>query len=106
MSIKKIIIFCAALGLAVSANAARQRHNAQNNKEPAQATMVASQPVDINTADEAALEQIKGIGPKKAAAIVAYRNEHGRFQSVEDLTNVKGIGEKRLAKIKSYVVVK
>ncbi|MBF6592273.1 MAG: helix-hairpin-helix domain-containing protein, partial [Ktedonobacterales bacterium] len=54
-------------------------------------------PVDINTADAQTLAQaIKGIGPQKAAAIVTYREQHGPFKSVDDLTQVKGIGQKTI----------
>ncbi|MEN8204992.1 MAG: ComEA family DNA-binding protein [Pseudomonadota bacterium] len=50
-------------------------------------------PVDINTADAATLASaINGVGEKKAATIVAYREMHGPFTHVEDLSNVKGIG--------------
>lgn len=53
--------------------------------------------VNINKADAAALvENLKGIGPKKAAAIVAYRKAHGAFGSIDELLKVKGIGEKLL----------
>ena len=48
--------------------------------------------VDINTASQADLEAIKGLGPVKAKAIIEYRNKHGMFKSVEELANVKGIG--------------
>ncbi len=51
--------------------------------------------VDINTADaETIAAVIKGVGPNKAAAIVAYREEHGPFKSIHELTAVKGIGQK------------
>jgi competence protein ComEA len=53
---------------------------------------VANDPVDINTADAKTLETLNGIGPAKAAAIVAYREQNGPFATVEDLANVKGIG--------------
>ena len=54
---------------------------------------VNAEPVDINTADAATLAgAIKGVGEKKAATIVAYRETHGPFARVEDLSNVKGIG--------------
>jgi competence protein ComEA len=56
-------------------------------------------PVDINTADAQTLSKaIKGIGIKKAEAIVAYRKEHGAFKSVDDLAKVKGIGKGTVAK--------
>ena len=47
--------------------------------------------IDINTADEALLMQLPGVGPVRAAAILAYRAEHGAFQTVADLDKVSGI---------------
>lgn len=61
--------------------------------------------ININTADTRELIKLSGIGEVKAAAIVAYREEHGAFSSVEELLNVKGIGEKTLEKIRGYVTV-
>ena len=53
----------------------------------------ASEPVDINTANAATLsETIKGVGLKKAWAIVAYRSEHGPFKSIDELRRINGIG--------------
>lgn len=55
--------------------------------------------VDINTADANTLATaIVGIGPAKAEAIVAYRNEHGPFKAIDDLALVKGIGSATIAK--------
>jgi competence protein ComEA len=52
-------------------------------------------PVDINTADAPTLaKELKGIGPAKAQAIVAWRKEHGPFKSPDDLSLVKGIAQK------------
>ncbi|WP_341327337.1 helix-hairpin-helix domain-containing protein [Methylotuvimicrobium sp. KM2] len=52
-------------------------------------------PVNINNADAQTIsEALKGIGLKKAEAIVQYRTENGDFKSVEELANVSGIGEK------------
>ena len=52
-----------------------------------------AEPVDVNHADAATLSSaLKGIGPSKAAAIVAYRDQNGPFRSLEDLANVQGIG--------------
>ncbi|AMX82833.1 competence protein ComEA [Geobacillus subterraneus] len=61
--------------------------------------------VAVNTATEEELMQIPGIGPTKAKAIIAYRDEHGPFQRVEDLLKVSGIGEKTLEKLKPYLLV-
>lgn len=47
--------------------------------------------LDINTADAAALTALPGIGPAKAAAIVAYREENGPFATLQDLDKVEGI---------------
>lgn len=63
-------------------------------------------PVDINTADAEQLsESLQGVGPAKAAAIVAYREQHGPFKSPQDLTNVKGIGESLLEKNQGLITV-
>lgn len=70
----------------------------------AASTQQQTQSVNINTADAATLAgTLKGVGLKKAEAIVAYRDEHGPFKSVDDLVNVKGIGEKSLEQFRSYV---
>lgn len=49
--------------------------------------------VNINSADVETLAQLDGIGPKKAQAIVEWREQHGDFASVNQLVEVKGIGE-------------
>ena len=59
--------------------------------------------VNINTATLEELQTIKGIGKKKAEAILQYRKEHGVFRTKEDLLQVKGIGKKALEAIESQV---
>ena len=54
--------------------------------------------ININTADEAQLTSLKGIGPTKAKAITQYRQAHGPFKTVDDLKHVSGIGDKTLGK--------
>ncbi|NEM89831.1 hypothetical protein G3T37_00490 [Galbitalea soli] len=61
--------------------------------------------VNLNTADEATLETLDGVGPALAARILQYRAAHGRFASVDELTNVTGIGDKKFAAIKPRVTV-
>jgi len=61
--------------------------------------------LNINVADAAALEALPGVGPALAQRIVAYREAHGPFATVEDLLNVPGIGEKKLAQLREYVSV-
>ena len=62
--------------------------------------------VDINTADVKTLAKtIKGVGAKKAAAIIAYREQHGNFRTVDEIVKVKGIGIKLLEKNREVLVV-
>lgn len=69
----------------------------------------ASQPgdglIDLNTADQAALESLPRIGPALAARIIEWREENGRFQAIEDLLAVSGIGEKLLSGLLDLVRV-
>ena len=62
--------------------------------------------VDLNRADEAALTTLPGIGPSKAQAIIAYREENGSYKTIDDLKNVTGIGDKTFEKLKEFIVVK
>lgn len=61
--------------------------------------------VDLNTADQAALETLPRIGPALAERIIAWRDENGRFASVDDLLAVPGIGEKLLEGLRDGVRV-
>jgi competence protein ComEA len=61
--------------------------------------------VNINTADEASLQQIKGIGPSRARAIIEYREKNGPFASTDALINVPGIGKKSLEQLKPQISV-
>lgn len=61
--------------------------------------------VNLNSADSVGLQLIKGIGPKMAERILAYRTEHGRFQKPEELVNVRGIGPAKYERIKEQVTV-
>jgi len=61
--------------------------------------------VNINTAGQAELESLPGIGPALATRILDYRQTHGPFQSVDEMDNVPGIGDALLAKIRDLVTV-
>ena len=66
----------------------------------------AATPVNINTADAATLaHSLDGVGPAKAAAIVAYREENGPFKSADDLGHVKGIGPATLERNRSAILL-
>ena len=59
--------------------------------------------LNLNTADAETLQALPGIGPALAERIVAYRLEHGPFQTVEDLRQVPGIGPKRWERIRPWI---
>jgi competence ComEA-like helix-hairpin-helix protein len=71
-------------------------------EEDAHPTLKPGQTININRATQEQLEQLLGIGPVKAAAIIAARP----YSTIEDIMKVKGIKEKTFAKIKDYIVVK
>lgn len=61
--------------------------------------------IRINSATQTEIEKLSGIGPAKAQAIIAYREEHGLFSTVEDLLNISGIGEKTLENMRDQIQV-
>lgn len=61
--------------------------------------------VDINTAGKEQLMTLAGIGESKAMAIIAYREEHGKFKKIEDIMNITGIKNGVFDKIKSQIRV-
>lgn len=65
-----------------------------------------SDTVNLNTATEAELMTLSGIGPAKAAAIIQYREEQGLFKVEEDLMNISGIGQKTFEKLQPHIAVK
>ncbi len=62
-------------------------------------------PVNLNTATADALDELPGVGPATAAAIVRDREQHGPFQSVGDLERVRGIGPAKLEQLHDLVTV-
>jgi competence protein ComEA len=62
-------------------------------------------PVDLNTATAEQLDTLPGVGPATAAAIIAHRDEHGPFTSVDQLLDVRGIGEAKLEQLRDLVSV-
>ena len=61
--------------------------------------------VNINTATQTELETLPGIGPSLALKIINYRNENGKFSSIDDIKNVSGIGDSKFEDIKKYIVI-
>jgi competence protein ComEA len=62
-------------------------------------------PLNLNTATQAELESLPGIGPTKALDIITYRNLVGTFESVDDLINITGIGPSTVDAIREYLII-
>lgn len=62
--------------------------------------------ININKATQTELETIPGVGPSTALKIINYREENGKFSSVEDIKNVSGIGDAKYEQMKEYITVK
>lgn len=69
------------------------------------ATASEARPVDLNSADSAALETVPGIGKSLSQRILAFREKNGPFQSVDDLLKIQGVGEKSIQKLRPYLTV-
>ncbi|MDO4620929.1 MAG: ComEA family DNA-binding protein, partial [Lachnospiraceae bacterium] len=61
--------------------------------------------ININTADAGTLQQLSGIGASRAADIIAYRDMHGAFQSIEEIMNVSGIKTALFEKIRDRICI-
>jgi competence protein ComEA len=73
---------------------------AGSHSEPALA------PVDLNSATATDLDALPGIGPTRAAAILQYREQHGRFSSVEQLKEVPGFGSAAVSRVRALLLVR
>jgi len=90
------------------AGAAAPAPAAASGSDPAAAAAVApgaSGPIDLNTATLEQLDTLAGVGPATAQKILAYRQQHGGFRSVDELDQVPGIGAKKLAALRPLVRV-
>lgn len=107
-----LILFCAALvmlafmvGFFLFRNQGSSIVRISDYTSPTVPTETLSYPIDINTADTAALMTIPGIGENYARSIVDHREKHGNFTSVEELLKIPGIGQKRLDAILEYITI-
>ena len=79
---------------------------AQDKAKPAPKAAAASAAVvNLNSATQAQLETLPGVGAATAKRIIEYRQKSGSFKKIEELMNVKGIGEKAFLKLKPYITV-
>ena len=73
--------------------------------KPAKTAAAPAGPVNLNTATQAQLETLPGIGAAAAKRIIEYREKNGKFTKIEQLMNVKGIGEKSFLKLKPMITI-
>ncbi len=79
---------------------------AKNVKNNVKKSVQKVEKININTASVEELTKLKGIGVKKAKAIVEFRKKNGNFKKPEDIMLVKGIGKKTYERLKPYITVK
>jgi comEA protein len=77
--------------------------NCSETPEALKKALKVSKEVNINTASQAELTLLPGIGDVIASRIIEYRRNNGNFNHLEDLMNVKGIGQKKIEKIEEYI---
>ncbi|MCU9613944.1 helix-hairpin-helix domain-containing protein [Caldibacillus lycopersici] len=96
----EMVIYVPEIGEDIEANAV-----VSAAKPPVEGSQENGSIININEADVTMLQNLPGIGPGKAEAIIKYREENGPFQEVTDLMNVSGIGEKTFEKLKENISV-
>lgn len=82
-------------GETVKTNGAQSRKNSTS----------AEGKININTADQAELDKLPGVGPATAEAIIEYRKNEGQFTAIEDLKKVNGIGDAKFRKIADRITI-
>jgi competence protein ComEA len=106
-SMRALLLSLALVAIAALPNPAAAQQGSSPKSPAARSTKASlpSSPVNLNTATEAQLETLPGIGAKGAQRILEFRQKNGGFKKIEDLMNVKGIGEKNFLKLKPYITV-
>jgi len=87
-------------------NAPHGRGEVSAGERPQKLTHPGEGTVNINTASEAELQRLPGVGPAMASRILAFRREYGRFAAPEQLMDVSGIGERTFERMKPFVRVR
>lgn len=81
------------------------KSNSNSIQNSGSTTLVKNAKININTATQTQLETLPGIGSSTAIKIINYREQQGKFKSIEDLKNVSGIGDNKFNKIKDLICV-
>ena len=88
-----------------SSNNSSTTETARITKTALLPTPTVTYPININSATLPLLEELPGIGPTKAQAIITYRLEHGPFKQIEDILNVPGIGDGLFSQMKDLLTL-
>jgi competence protein ComEA len=108
MRVLLMLLAVAAMAVVPVAAASQAKSSTAPGSKPAQtskATPAPTSPINLNTATQAQLESLPGVGPKAAQRILDYRKQNGNFKKLEDLMNVKGFGEKTFLKLKPMLTL-
>ena len=97
-------MLCSLVAVAVLL-AAHPSAQVASGRTPAKAAATTTSPINLNSATQAELETLPGVGAKTAARIIDYRQKKGPFKKIEELMNVQGIGEKSFLKLKPQITV-
>ncbi len=97
-----VVTACVALFVLIAAAPLAAAQTAPQSAQPAQP---AASLVNLNSATQAELEKLPGVGPAMAKQIIDYRQKNGGFKKIEELMNVKGIGEKSFLKLKALITI-
>jgi len=95
-----LLMMLAVAAMAVLPATAQQAKAPAKTAAVTKAPAVPPAPINLNTATQAQLESLPGVGAKAAQRILEYRKQNGNFKKIEDLMNVKGFGEKTFLKLK------
>lgn len=83
----------------------QQTSQATNTQTITDSTTTDTNKINLNSATKEQLQQLNGIGDKKADLIIQYREDNGGFKTIEDLKNVSGIGDKTFESLKDSITV-
>lgn len=90
-------------GMQIKVLAVNNNANAPLNTNANSSNKANSDLINLNTADEAELDKLPGIGPAMAKRIIEYRQENGNFKSIDEVKNVRGIGEGKFSKMQDKI---